>query len=1157
VSAEIDRLTVAAAETLVSDTRRSPGLVELAGTPLLLSLLIYLKASNYPLPSNRFQAYGALVDHLISVHPAARRKAAFLTHSASQFLLEDFKTVFAVLAFRVSIEYPEGTISRDEAFKAVADFLEDREHGFGYSRPEARRKSAELIDIGESNLGIVVERGPSFYGFVHRVFQEFLSAVYLARLPIEKQTELLAQKGADPQWREIVLCFLHQLARQNEVASFVEQLKALRTDPVSTCAIDSILCEVAIGRFNAPTGLCVSLCDHFIAQIETGHWIPQRRHLLRTLLGGIYSTKVGQPIIEAIRRWFPRHGERRTGYLLALSRDSKDETVTGVLLRALWDENLANQREAALAIAARAQQQPDVANRLIKILREPNPVSVAAATVEALLEGWPDHAIWSDIEDRLRHSAGCDLRFLAIRRRVLTGRMTADDRHEIMFFASQRFSLAWSYKSALADTILKGWPGDRELMDRALRSIEPRVIYEDSFDDTVALSLLLDGYATEPEVAEALANIIRTADYPFLSNAYWAWTKVSERFVGNQQLIAAADAWLKDKRSDHHYPEISFAARLGRTSTAKTKLLGQLDKSFPFWAAGALLDGWGMDDTEVANALSRLATSDRSSEIGCLLPRIISDPSECFSRLITLLRDRKCSRPDYVLTGLIEIATATQTDTIVQAALPWADGGDAHWRSAVAGQLIASYTTHPLVRELAKRELSRRDGNVVAVASAFSNDQQVHNDLLRIATPLPTALRSEIIDFLDANALASPFCLDLLGSYDWEDGAELKVKAAIAYHRALSAAGLPTDSQVSQLAKDFVCGGFDFEARRQAAFCGLEILNRLDLVVEAYVVRHERLPLEFGNYSSPNLPFVRHILENWTSIRAALGDQFAVVFFGSADRDLWRWNDIASIVDEYSVPREELLTVLKESGSSQLFEELLRFIGRVSPRSPMLLRECLKIIRHEGHPTQRWIDLDTAIELIGRDFAGDGRVLAALRESIQGHPYHPEAVIWAMCEGWPDAAEVGEEFAERKKDVLEASYLTPFHTQLLCARGSASDVFEALMRFLSYPHDDSLRYFSRSVSRPIVGRARRDEELHGLLKRRLKSPQNTSETVSICRILRLATGLDDELRAWCRTVATANDSDVYPWRSGTDITTGGVRTEWEIGIELLYGSARP
>ena len=74
-----------AADELVSELQSTADLRELARTPLLLGLLMYLKTSNLPLPTNRFRAYGRLVEHLISTHPAIRRRAAMITASVSPF----------------------------------------------------------------------------------------------------------------------------------------------------------------------------------------------------------------------------------------------------------------------------------------------------------------------------------------------------------------------------------------------------------------------------------------------------------------------------------------------------------------------------------------------------------------------------------------------------------------------------------------------------------------------------------------------------------------------------------------------------------------------------------------------------------------------------------------------------------------------------------------------------------------------------------------------------------------------------------------------------------------------------------------------------------------------------------------------------------------
>jgi len=164
---DVERLTSRAAEDLVGEIRKSPGLVDLAGTPLLLGLLIYLKISNSPLPNNRFEAYRVLVNHLIAIHPATRRKAAFLTAAApNTFSLEDLRSVLAALAFTVAKEHPDGNFSRPEALTYIATFLADEQRGFGYRRPEAVQHAAEVLRFGESGLGILVERAPELYSLL-------------------------------------------------------------------------------------------------------------------------------------------------------------------------------------------------------------------------------------------------------------------------------------------------------------------------------------------------------------------------------------------------------------------------------------------------------------------------------------------------------------------------------------------------------------------------------------------------------------------------------------------------------------------------------------------------------------------------------------------------------------------------------------------------------------------------------------------------------------------------------------------------------------------------------------------------------------------------------------------------------------------------------
>jgi hypothetical protein len=249
-----------------------------------------------------------------------------------------------------------------------------------------------------------------------------------------------------------------------------------------------------------------------------------------------------------------------------------------------------------------------------------------------------------------------------------------------------------------------------------------------------------------------LSELIRSEEHAFLSDSHFIWKAISEKYAGNADMIAAADEWF-ERWSNHHYPEMSFAARLGWTSKARQRLLESLDAWVPFWAAEALLEGWGTEDAEVAKSLRVLADSDRAADIGHLFPRIISDRKDCFSRLLAMLEAKDCRDPGRVLAGISEVLEPADRESVLQAALNWAERPQILGnRERVIRVLFEKFADDSRVQLLAHREMRRRDGDWVEVLNAFGKDQDIRADGIRMAAPLPVELRSEIVQFLETSA---------------------------------------------------------------------------------------------------------------------------------------------------------------------------------------------------------------------------------------------------------------------------------------------------------------------------------------------------------------------------------------------------------------------
>ncbi len=207
--AEIGSSIESAATGFMAEMRSSADLSELAKTPLLLGLLLYLKSSSIPLPNSRYRAFGCLVEHLISVHPIARRRAAMVKAQDNDLSPEDARIVFANLAFHLQSELPEGLIDRRVAEDVMSQFLRDDVLGFGLAQSEARRQARALLTLGEQALGLLVERGPQELGFLHRSFQEYLAAEHIVRKPFADQFDFVKDHCTEPIWQEVLLSLLH------------------------------------------------------------------------------------------------------------------------------------------------------------------------------------------------------------------------------------------------------------------------------------------------------------------------------------------------------------------------------------------------------------------------------------------------------------------------------------------------------------------------------------------------------------------------------------------------------------------------------------------------------------------------------------------------------------------------------------------------------------------------------------------------------------------------------------------------------------------------------------------------------------------------------------------------------------------------------------
>ena len=1137
-------------DNFFAELSRSSDLRELAQNPLLLCLLISFQIENIRLPVRRFDAYAELTNHLISTHPQKRRVASE-TPSQEDLTKDDVKKMLAYLAANLQEKHPEGLISESDALAAMQQFAENEDHGFGVPKHEAARMARTLIERAEHDFGILVKKSQDEVGFYHRTLQEYLASLHISRLEIGEQLQLVAQHCNDPLWREVVLGLFQISPRPADVEQLVQKIRETKTARSELQVREELLSEVAFGSFNCSPKLARELAHATIRQIETGTWMTHRERLLKYALDGLRSPATSGIVKEKLSGWFPdRCGWNASLLFKAIGDWEPDKDVIETLFKGLNAEEYHIKRAAGHALAKLSHGCQLIRSRLETIAnRSDDPYMVAAATV-SLLDEWLSHPPLKKIVERCRTSVLPELQIVGIRGRIALGVHDDNDLVDLLKLAAPRSPSMHGVQEDVIDAFLQGWPGNEKIKQTCLESVQ-RTPYHGSYhhepkiEGEIALSVLLAGYPMDQEVASFCVEQIQNERYPFLMIlGVGPFNLLAKNFRDHPQIVEVLDEWAE--KAEHLDWKIPAAAAVGRTETFKRRLLEILKKSsVPHWSARALLEIWGISDTEVSSMLNDFISDPRkASKIGHLLPKIIPVKEESRRYLLQLLKNPECERPDFVLGGLVELGANGQDQEVIVAVLTLlAEERAAVFRDNVKATLIVHFADSPEVRDLAIETLKGRNDVYPAVAQAFGSDHAIRGSVLRLVNPLPVRLRQVIASYLAYSGMDEATAMTLLKSYDHETSAEVKAESAIGYYTRFERTDENVKDALDDLAKMIVCVGPDHQERRVAAFCGLVILDRLDTMDSIKEYGDKKLSIKIVGGLGENIPSVRFVLKHWEKLQKHFTDEFWQRLFGS-ESGAYFWDKLATFADEYPIPRQEALDFYARQQTKVAGSSGLLFLARILPASPLLLEYCLNTlglaISASSVPsyanTSRNItarDYLTAAQVMGRHFKEDGDIPRRLYEKRRN--FHFDQLLLVLSEGWPRSEELDQCFQEMATS--RDTYWDSTVFRYCCFKAPAVAMYKELRKLIrTWSSRPEYRLHEAFVS-PIVLRLQHDKALRDILIRHISSIGTPAEKVSMCSLLRKSIGLTPKLRAWAEA-ELEKQSAAEGIESGLDVTTG-------------------
>ncbi len=1121
------------ATQFIQDLHRDLRISRLAKVPLLLNGLIALAIQKVSLPRSRFKAYEELARLLLDEQPKRREKSVHARGTNSHLQQETRERALARLAWETHDSAGSDALDRVIAKDVLQGFCSTHLH----KKPEGAHSIAEeLLTIGTEAVGVLIEKSPIEIGFLHRSLQEFLAAKHLSNLPFEQQKEALKKRFKNPQWHDVFLCLCHLNSRYGEVDEFVAIIESMPLAAEMELSRQSFLAEVAFGDLHCSPSVARKLAEETFEIVETGVRTGTRERLIEFALDGLESEILRSHVESRIQRWFPLRHQYRHGMYESASKWGISSEGQAILMRGFIDEEAWNQRIAAESLARAYGGDPSVAEWLFDLLLIPSEPRLLACSLHALCLGWETNHRLPEILKHARSSADVALQSVALIHRVKRKEQDVDDYETLVELARDFHFASWCWKDDRIRALLKGWPGDIGVKNSAIRSIErngDKVIV----DSGAVGIILLEGFPQDDEVAEAIAGLFRTEDYPsHLIGLGGNWGPLVEAFAGHQILGLAVDDWLErkiKKENGRLFWDFELCL-ISRSEQAKGILLkpdedtGVISKDQARW----LLLGWGMEDKEVATALLNLADSDVAIKAAHLLPEILLDKVLCRRRLLEILNNESGSTARGALIGLVNLGVKEHDEEVVPAAIEKYSGevpsGVPYWG---VSDLIKHFPNHPKVRDLSFHQLRNRAGDLNTVANAYLNCDEIRCELLKLSSPLPVQLRLTVVDRLARLGPDDDFAYKLLSDYDEDIDVNVKTAAAIGFAASVIQRDELSSELLEKLTKGLLVIGPDYGDRRQAAFSVLLELDRLDIVKTVWS-ECETNDRGFGVVHSTNLRLAEHLVSHWNRITQAFGDSI--------------WEQIGWMSDEFltemaahATDSDKADEIVEQASQSMTTAPMLQLYSSQLRNTKQLRELCLPLVQY--HHVGSWIETAPGIvaaEILAEQFSNDTKTYEVLKSCVTLDD-NSNALVIALSAGWPDS-QAWKELRTRVQ-AEKPKLLLPAQIQLLAAIASPNEFVIGVETRMSNLRGD-IWEFLPSCLRAVAARFTRDKKVRELAFNRLETQPTSFEKLNYPSFLLDTYEQPERLRAWMRSEINAQSEGVGMAEVALDLSTGTVRS---------------
>ena len=1131
-------------------------LQSLAGNPLLLHGLLSVAVRQIILPNTRFRLFQKLVEILLEVHPNRRATAAADGHPRTRiFSTDDVRgEALARLAFEVQARGADVGIDRGEARRVIEGFLGGSDAGPAWSSEKARLGARELTDVDADTSGLLVERGPDELAFCHAAFREHLAGLELATWTLEDQVAFVSGHADEPRWRGAILALLQSLPRKADVERILEAIRDDREGVSGSTDRRLLLADgaFATASLSGPVGRQAALDS--LSRIETGTDDAEGLELLGLALDGPRAGPIGEEIVSRLGTWWPGVTEWQSDLYEQLGRWEPTEELAQTLQRVLRGDS--NQLAASSCLARVFGGNPEVGGQLITLAQESAKSWVTAAALDALSRGWPSTDGLDDWLYEAERSTSVQLRTVAALALYRRGRRGDEGRDSLLRALGAGWSMfRGNLDAEIMDALVADWPDDGELHDvcwaRVGRGVGPPK-YDIDYNN--ARSMLMRLHRENPRVSHWILQEIETRDY-FPFRGMLPGDALLEPILSEHSNVrAAVDTWFENKEFSGGDYEAAILAAMLRSDSSKRAMLRSVAETglFRFWPVWSLLDGWGMNDPEVAAALKPLpwVPPEERQHFAHHIPAIVGSVDESFRLLVEICRLPEVERTDFVIEGFSALGNEIDRGEAVSKVLPHIRKSAPMFRGESV--LIARFHADPRVRTFALERLQEPSPPLATMAGIYAADADIAALILQRAAPLPTAFRRYIArrasQRFDDEALQQT-----LQQCELETDEHAMIQATIGLSYAALATTGEAKARAEALRAQLQAIGPHFNERRVAAFGGLLALGRIDVFAGAKDERDdEALRIDLVDHFKDYAPVLELTAERWEELEAATE--------GSSVGRLNRLSDDPAIFWKAFAPylrRSSLLTTrfleYCENESAVLQAPGLVALSRLRPGSSLLFDCCKRVLAAEVDAL-KWAPLYAAqstviaSKCLATHFSEDPSAIAAVIAASDRLQAHGGALV-GLASHWPDHELVAREYRKLLEERHEwPGLLDCVVLWLVSAQGTHEQVANTLAQFVTRrapsPWD-----FPEDALDAFRARLERDPGVEATLSQLARDNDEPNIRASAVRLLAsMSTSPSQDL---AEELLAAERRRSGPPRFALDILTNRIRPAREIMSEAL------